>query len=89
MKIKVKELRQLISEAVLGNVTPDFMLNAMLDRTIDGVKQLLTKYILQNKSTDLEKRRAAQRSVDELLAGLRQDFKELLEARLSVFMDKM
>lgn len=89
MKIKVKELRQLISEAVLGNVTPDFMLNAMLDRTIDGVKQLLTKYILQNKSTDLEKRRAAQRSVDELLAGLRQDFKESLEARLSVFMDKM
>lgn len=89
MKIKIKELRQLISEAVLGNVTPDFMLNAMLDRTIDGVKQLLMKFVLQNKSTDLEQRQYAQKEVEELIVGLREDFKESLEARLSVFIDKM
>lgn len=89
MKISLKELRQLISEAVLGNVTPDFMLNAMLDRTINGVKQLLMKFVLQNKSIDLEQRQQAQKEVEELIVGLREDFKESLETRLSVFMDKM
>ena len=89
MKISLKELRQIISEAVLGNVTPDFMLNAMLDRTIDGVRQQLTKYILQNKSTDLELRHQSEESMNKLLEELRSDFKESLEIRLSKFMDLM
>lgn len=88
-KTDEKLIRSVIREHVLSSAIPDFVLIQALDKTTDELRRAMLNYIQQYKSADPQIRANAERFMEVMLAGLKEDIKESFEERMLEFIQSI
>lgn len=89
MKLSLKQLRGLISEAILGHSVPDWIFVEALDKFVEVVRQQLVKYVLEFHSKTPQEKDLATNAMNTMIKNLKDKFREEFEFELEQFKNKL
>lgn len=84
MKLRLGELKDLLNEEYLRGI-PEYALRQETEKYIEGIKRLLFKFILANKSKTPSEQREAMAAANVILEELETEANDLLEEQLWAF----
>lgn len=86
MKIKVKELRGMVQEALRG--VPPFIFSEATRKYVEDVREQLRQNILIDKSSTMATQREAFEAANEILKDFEAEVNSLLEEKLYNFLQQ-
>lgn len=86
MKISVKELREMVNEALRG--VPPFIFAEATRKYVDDVREQLRQHILVDKSSTMAVQREAFEAANKVLTEFEEQVNSLLEEKLYNFLQQ-